>query len=71
MKIITKVKNNARKFDKNFKKNVPGWAGVLADIQGDIQRLQEYACIVQRKIERGEPWPTQPENQTTEPCQSV
>jgi len=34
-----------------------GWEAVLADICGDIDRLQRLVPIVQRKIERREPWP--------------
>jgi hypothetical protein len=34
-----------------------GWRGVLTDIQADIAYLKKLVPIVERKIERGEPWP--------------
>jgi hypothetical protein len=54
-RIITKVKNNARKKRTETKKI--GWAAVLSDVRGDIDQLSEFARIVERKIEHREPWP--------------
>jgi len=70
--IITKVKKKAIVCENKFVQNGIGWGAVLADINSEIGRLQELVPIVQRKIERGEPWPgTQSESQTSEPCHSV
>lgn len=57
MKNITKVNRLSRKFINERKENSPGWEGVLADIRADMNRLEELAFVVERKIKRGEPWP--------------
>ncbi len=57
MKNITKVKCMSRKLVNESKENSPGWKGVLADIRADIDRLEELAFVVERKIARGESWP--------------
>jgi hypothetical protein len=68
--IITKVKKYARKKRKENK--TTGWPTVLEDIHRDISQLLEFARIVDRKIERGEPWPgTQSADQNSESCHSV
>jgi len=42
------------------------------DLRREIERLEEMVPIVERKIERGEPWPgTQSENQTQDEQHSV
>jgi hypothetical protein len=33
------------------------WAEVLADVKADIAHLEKLVPIIERKIERGEPWP--------------
>ncbi len=52
--IITKIKKSAR--EKSVEK-ATGWESVLTDIQNQIERLKSFLPIVERKIERGEPWP--------------
>jgi len=39
------------------KSTSPNWDSVLVDIQADIAYLKSLIPIVERKIERGEPWP--------------
>lgn len=65
---ITKVKNEVKK-----KVQIPekGWPTVLADLQAEESRIRELISIVERKIAKGEPWPTQSENRNSEPCHSV
>jgi hypothetical protein len=71
-KIVTKVKNNARGQEEISVENTSGWKAVLVDLRGEIERLQKLVPIVERKIERGEPWPgTQGDNQTSESCHNV
>lgn len=72
MKVITKVKHKARKFDKESKEASWGWKSVLADIRADIEKLESYVLIVERKIENHEPWPgAQSSGQTSESYHSV
>jgi hypothetical protein len=54
---ITKVKKKASKLFNDSGTKVTGWKAVLADIQRDIGKLQQFGSIVEQKIERGEPWP--------------
>lgn len=56
-RIITKVKKIAILCKNISVENRPSWAGVLADIQADIERLKALVPIVERKMERGEPRP--------------
>jgi hypothetical protein len=58
-KIVTKVKNKARGAEEISVEKVLGWGAVLVDIRIQIQRLQNLVPIIERKIERGEPWPTE------------
>jgi hypothetical protein len=53
-KIVTKVNKKAR---KKSVENATGWSAVLFDLQREIGRLESLVPIVERKIERGEPWP--------------
>jgi hypothetical protein len=53
---ITKVKKKARNFSDKIHENPVDWQMVLADIRADIDLLTTLAQIVERKIERGEPW---------------
>jgi hypothetical protein len=65
--IVTKVKKKARGPEEIFVENIPGWKAVLADLCVEIERLQKLVPIVERKIERGEPWPgSQLANQRSE-----
>jgi hypothetical protein len=57
MRIITKVNKSAIPCENIPVENYPSWAGVLADIQAEIERLKTLVPIVERKMERGEPWP--------------
>jgi hypothetical protein len=57
-KSITKVKKNAIGSRQISVENAP-WRALLADLRGEIERLQGLVPIVERKIERGEPWPTE------------
>jgi hypothetical protein len=71
-KIVTKVKEKARGPEEISVENVPGWAAVLVDLHREIQRLQYLVPIVERKIERGEPWPgAQSQDQHSEQQHSV
>jgi len=54
-KTVTKVKKQV-KTKMHEGENKVGWMGVLAD-------LRKLASIVERKIERGEPWPGQSTSQ--------
>jgi hypothetical protein len=56
-KIVTKVKKKARILEEISVEKSPGWKAVLADLRGEIERLEKLVPIVERKIERGEPWP--------------
>jgi len=68
---ITKIKKKASKLFDVSMEIKPGWEAVLADIYRDVDRLQTLAFIVERKIERGEPWPgesaTPPQNARQRP----
>lgn len=57
--MITKVKTEKQGVRKNISagNGPPGWKSVLSDIKHDIGELERFAAIVERKIERGEPWP--------------
>jgi hypothetical protein len=69
-RIITKVKKCAREKCKESKKL--GWNDVLEDIKSEMSKLTEFARIVERKIERGEPWPgTQSSDQSQEQQHNV
>ena len=60
---ITKVKKQVKKKMRGDENKV-GWMGVLAD-------LRKLVLIVERKIERREPWPGQPTSQNSEQRHSV
>ena len=51
-KVKFRVKNKMQPAEGEF-----GWTRVLADLNTEISKPQEMASIVERKIERGEPWP--------------
>jgi hypothetical protein len=36
---------------------------VLADVKADIAQLEKLVPIIERKIERGDPWPSEPATQ--------
>jgi len=58
---ITKVKTKSQ--GKNVRVKPVGWNAVLGDIQADIAYLKKLIPIVERKIEKGEPWPSTPTTQ--------
>lgn len=58
-KSITKVKKKARGLQEISVENTPGWRSVLTDLNCEIERLRALVPIVERKIKRGEPWPTE------------
>ena len=62
-KTITKVKQSVKK-KMHGNQTKFGWMAVLAD-------LRKMVSIVERKIERGEPWPGQSVGQRSEQHHSV
>jgi hypothetical protein len=63
-KSITKVKTKSQ--EENVRVKPVGWNAVLEDIQADIAHLKRLIPIVERKIEKGEPWPSNPSNPTAQ-----
>jgi hypothetical protein len=58
-KIVTKVTIPVKPFRKEKSNGTPSrWAEVLADVKADIAHLEKLVPIIERKIEKGEPWPT-------------
>ena len=53
-RIITKVKTSVK---NKMHQSQPGWSSVLSDLRLDEAKLQALISIVERKIERREPWP--------------
>jgi hypothetical protein len=68
---ITKVKKQAMGLQEITVEKTPAWRAALAYIRRDIARLQKFAFVVERRIERGEPWPAQSTDQKTEQHHSV
>jgi len=60
-KSITKVKTKSQAENGSMR---PSWKTVLVDIQADIAYLKKLVPIVERKIERQEPWPGEPRSAT-------
>jgi len=55
---ITKVSTDVNALREKPVENFVGWHAVLRDIQNDINRLKKLVPVVERKIRKGEPWPT-------------
>jgi hypothetical protein len=61
--IITKVKKSVK---GKMHRPERGWDLVLSDLRADEVKLQALISIVEQKIQRQEPWPTQSLSQSSE-----